>query len=183
MRIGDVDMRTLRGSDLRRRFGVVPQDPFIFTGTIRDNLTVVCPGATDAVIEDACRRAFAWEFIEKLDKGVDAKVGEGGCTLSGGQRQRIAIARALLANPDYFIFDEATSALDTVSEQLIQQALEKTMAGKTSLIIAHRLATVRSSDRILVLDKGRLAQDGTYDELIAKPGIFADLVAGQKLRG
>ena len=130
-----------------------------------------------------CELANAWEFIARLPAGLDTPVGEGGSTLSGGQRQRLAITRALLAEPDYFIFDEATSALDTVSEAMVQQAMENAVAGKTSLIIAHRLATVKNCDRILVIDDGRITQDGSYDQLVAQPGLFRDLVQGQVLKG
>lgn len=177
-----VDLRHLAGGELRRRFGVVPQDPFIFRASVRTNLTVARPDATDAQVRTACDRANAWEYIARLPDGLDTMVGEGGNTLSGGQRQRMAIARALLADPDYFIFDEATSALDTVSEHLVQRAMENAGDGRTSLVIAHRLATVRNCDRILVCDGGRIAQDGTYDQLLARPGLFRDLVQGQVLR-
>jgi ABC-type multidrug transport system fused ATPase/permease subunit len=117
-----------------------------------------------------------------LPDGLDTPVGEGGSTLSGGQRQRLAIARALLAEPDFFIFDEATSALDTVSEGLVQQAMENAIAGKTALIIAHRLATVKNCHRILVIADGRIVQDGSYDALVGQPGMFRDLVQGQVLK-
>jgi ABC-type multidrug transport system fused ATPase/permease subunit len=180
--MGDLDIKQFKGSDLRRRFGVVPQDPFIFSTTIRENLQIVSPEAKEQAIVDACRHANAWEFIDPLPRKLDTSVAEGGATLSGGQRQRLAIARALLANPSYFIFDEATSALDTLSERLIQNSIETAMRGRTALIIAHRLATVKNCDRILVMENGAIAQDGTYAELTQKPGLFADLVAGQQLR-
>ncbi len=180
--LSGVDLRHLSGHDLRQHFGVVPQDPFVFRTTVRENLRVARPHATDAQIRLACERANAWDFIRQLPDGLSTRVGEGGGTLSGGQRQRLAIARALLADPDYFIFDEATSALDTVSEHLVQQAMENVAADRTALIIAHRLATVRTCDRILVCDAGRIAQDGTYDELVERPGLFRDLVRGQGLR-
>jgi ABC-type multidrug transport system fused ATPase/permease subunit len=180
--IGGLNIRHCRGTELRHRFGVVPQDPFIFRTTIRDNLCVARPDATEPEMRKACELSNAWEFIARLPDGLETRVGEGGSTLSGGQRQRLAIARALLADPDFFIFDEATSALDTVSEHLVQQAMENAVAGRTALIIAHRLATVKHCDRILVADAGRIAQDGTYDELVSKPGIFRDLVQGQVLR-
>ena len=182
VRLGGVDLRQLSGHDLRQRFGVVPQDPFIFRTSVRENLRVARPAATDAQIRLACERANAWDFIARLPDGLSARVGEGGGSLSGGQRQRLAIARAMLADPDYFIFDEATSALDTASEHLVQQAMENVAADRTALIIAHRLATVRTCDRILVVDGGRVAQDGTYDQLVARPGLFRDLVRGQGLR-
>jgi ABC-type multidrug transport system fused ATPase/permease subunit len=183
VRLGGVDLRQCSGPDVRQRFGVVPQDPFIFRTTIRENLCVARPDATDAQMKIACEQANAWEFISKLPDGWNTRVGEGGSSLSGGQRQRLAIARALLADPDYFIFDEATSALDTVSEHLVQQAMENCVAGRTALIIAHRLATVKNCDRILVTDGGRISQDGTYDELVAQAGLFKNLVHGQVLRG
>ena len=180
--IGGQDVRNCRGPELRRRFGVVPQDPFIFRTTIRENLRVARADATDAELRAACERANAWEFISRLPQGLDATVGEGGATLSGGQRQRLAIARALVADPDFFIFDEATSALDTVSEQMVQQAMENAMDRRTALVIAHRLATVKNCDRILVLSDGRIVQDGTYTRLLQEPGLFQQLVHGQAIR-
>jgi ABC-type multidrug transport system fused ATPase/permease subunit len=181
--IGGLNIRHCQGHDLRHHFGVVPQDPFIFRTSIRNNLCVSNPNATDAQLQRACELANIWEYISGLPEGLDTPVGEGGSTLSGGQRQRLAIARALLAEPDFFIFDEATSALDTMSEGLVQQAMENAVSGKTSLIIAHRLATVKNCDRILVIDAGRIIQDGNYDQLVAQPGMFKDLVQGQVLKG
>jgi ABC-type multidrug transport system fused ATPase/permease subunit len=182
VRIGGVDLKTVSGSSLRRYFGVVPQDPFIFNTTLRDNLRVARPDATDDAIRTACEKANAWEFIAALPGGLDARVGEGGSMLSGGQRQRLAIARALLAEPTCFIFDEATSALDTLSEQLISQALEHNLGDRTAVFIAHRLSTVKHCDRIFVLAGGSLIQAGTYDALVASAGLFQDLVRGQQLR-
>ncbi|TSA33529.1 MAG: ABC transporter ATP-binding protein [Verrucomicrobiaceae bacterium] len=179
---GGQDLRQCAGSEVRRRFGVVPQDPFIFRTTIRQNLRAADPDADDAAIERACRLANAWEFIEKLPEKLDARVGEGGSTLSGGQRQRLAIARALLANPPVLLFDEATSALDTLSERLIHETMRRVCAGRTTLIIAHRLATVRDCDRILVINNGRVEQDGTFDALFGANGLFKDLVQGQQLQ-
>ncbi len=176
------DLRSLAGSDLRRRWGVVPQDPFIFRTTIRDNVRAARPEADDAAIRTALERAQAWEFVAAMPDGLDARVGEGGASLSGGQRQRLAIARALIADPAFLLFDEATSALDTLSEELIQRTLDGLGAGRTTIIIAHRLATVQRCDRILVVANGRIIQDGTYDGLAATPGLFADLVRGQHLR-
>ncbi len=182
VRLGGVDLRRFESSDLRKQFGIVPQDPFIFRTTMRDNVRVSRPEASDAAIRHACELANAWEFIARLPGGLDARVGEGGSSLSGGQRQRLSIARALLAEPQCFIFDEATSALDTLSEQLIQEALEKNLGGRTVIFIAHRLATVRNCDRLLVIADGRIAQDGSYAELVAQPGLFQELVHGQSLR-
>jgi ABC-type multidrug transport system fused ATPase/permease subunit len=181
--IGGLNIRHCQGAELRRRFGVVPQDPFIFRTSIRNNLCVSNPDASDADIRLACERANAWEFISCLPDGLEATVGEGGSTLSGGQRQRLAIARALLAEPEFFIFDEATSALDTVSEKLVQEAMENAVAGKTALIIAHRLATVKNCDRIMVINDGQIIQDGNYDQLVSQQGLFRDLVQGQVLKG
>lgn len=182
VRLGGVDLRKLAATDLRRHFGVVPQDPFIFRTTVRDNVRVARPNADDAAIRLACERANAWEFIAAMPGGLDATIGEGGSTLSGGQRQRLAIARALLADPPCFILDEATSALDTLSEALVQDVIETKLAGRTVICIAHRLATVRNCDRILVINDGGVAQDGRFDELVSRPGLFQDLVRGQALR-
>jgi ABC-type multidrug transport system fused ATPase/permease subunit len=180
--INGIDLRRCRGSDLRRRIGVVPQDPFIFRASIRDNICVSKPDATDSEIIRAAERAHAWEFIRDLPQQLDEVVGEGGSTLSGGQRQRLAIARVLLMNPSFLVFDEATSALDTVSEKLIQASLEEESKGRTAIFIAHRLATVKCCDRILVIQDGRVVQDGTYDGLVAQEGLFRDMVEGQQLR-
>ena len=179
--VDGVDLRRLPGRELRRRFGVVPQDPFLFRTTLRDNLRVARPEATDAELQRACEQANAWEFIARLPGGLSTPVGEGGTTLSGGQRQRLAIARVLLADPAFLIFDEATSALDTLSERLIQQAIERSLGGRTGIFIAHRLATVQHCDRILVMRDGRIEQDGSYAELAAIPGLFRELVEGQRL--
>lgn len=181
--IAGADLRTLAGRDLRKLFGVVPQDTFIFRSTLRDNLRLARPDADDAAIRRACEQSNAWEFIARLPGGLSTTVGEGGSSLSGGQRQRIAIARAFLASPPYFVFDEATSALDTLSEQLIQDAIEKNLTGRTALFVAHRLSTVKNCDRILVMEAGRIVQDGSYDALLAQPGLFRELVHGQQLRG
>ncbi len=182
VRIGGVDIRHVAASSLRRHFGVVPQDPFVFNTTLRDNLRVARPDATDDAIRRACEQANAWEFIAALPGGLDSRVGEGGTMLSGGQRQRLAIARALLAAPACFIFDEATSALDTLSEQLISDALEKNLGDRTALFIAHRLSTVKHCHRIFVIERGRIVQVGSYDELASRPGLFQELVQGQQLR-
>ncbi|HMO52418.1 MAG TPA: ABC transporter ATP-binding protein [Kiritimatiellia bacterium] len=180
--LGGVDLRKCRGSDVRRNIGIVPQDPFIFRTTVRDNIRVARPDASDSEIIRASERAHAWEFIRDLPRQLDEVVGEGGSTLSGGQRQRLAIARVLLMAPSILVFDEATSALDTVSERLIQQSLENESAGRTAIFIAHRLATVKTCDRILVVDRGFIVQDGAYDELVATEGLFKEMVQGQQLR-
>jgi ABC-type multidrug transport system fused ATPase/permease subunit len=180
VRIGGTDARRFAGAELRKQFGVVPQDAFIFRATVRDNVRVGCPDASDASIQRACEMANAWEFVSRLPGLLDASIGEGGSSLSGGQRQRLAIARALLADPQLFVFDEATSALDTLSEKLIGEVLSNNLGARTAIFIAHRLATVKSCDRILVLDEGCIVQDGSYDELV-RGGLFRDLVLGQQL--
>ena len=180
--VAGVDLRRFKGNELRKRFGVVPQDPFIFRTSIRDNVKVARPDADDEAIIAALRQANAWEFVEALPGKLDECVGEGGSSLSGGQRQRLAIARALLADTPFFIFDEATSALDTLSEELIQRTLDSTLRGRTSILIAHRLATIKNCDRIIVLRDGRVEQDGTYDQLVRAPGLFSELVNSQRLR-
>lgn len=182
VRIGGRDLREFSTQALRRHFGVVPQDPFIFNSTLRDNLRVARPSADDAAIRRACEHANAWEFIAAMPGGLDARVGESGSMLSGGQRQRLAIARALLAEPACFIFDEATSALDTLSESLISEAIETRLGDRSAIFIAHRLSTVRNCHRIIVLHQGAVEQAGSYDELIARPGLFQNLVRGQQLR-
>jgi subfamily B ATP-binding cassette protein MsbA len=157
----------------------VPQDPALFSGTIRENIAYPRPGATDAEVEAAARGAHAHEFIERLSAGYDTLVGERGIKLSGGQRQRVAIARAILKNPAILILDEATSNLDTESERLIEDALGKLLVGRTTLIIAHRLSTVRRADRLVVLDHGRIVEEGSHAELLELGGLYARLYQRQ----
>ncbi len=176
MSLDDIDLRAARTTELRQRFGVVPQDPYFFSTTIRENLHVVKPNATEQQIREACETANIWGFIEQLPQGLDTTIGEGGARLSGGQRQRLAIARSLLHEPAYFVFDEATSALDTVSERMVQEAFSRILPGKTAIFIAHRLSTVKDCDRIIVLDEGRVIQDGTFEQLRNEPGLFQRMV-------
>ncbi|MDA3874398.1 MAG: ABC transporter ATP-binding protein [Kiritimatiellae bacterium] len=163
--LGGHTLKNFQGNLLRNRFGVVPQDPYFFHISLRENLRIVSPRATEDELVSACREANAWEFIKDLPDGLGTMIGENGTTLSGGQKQRLAIARALLAQPDYFIFDEATSALDTVSEQLIRDAVARITQDKTAFFIAHRLASITHCDRILVLEHGQIVQDGTFEAL------------------
>jgi ATP-binding cassette subfamily B protein len=165
--------------DLRSRIGIVPQEPVIFSGTAMDNIRYGQPTATDAEVLAAAKAAFADEFIVQLPQGYDTFLGEKGVRLSGGQRQRIAIARAMLKNPPLLLLDEATSALDAHSERMVQAALETAMQGRTTLVIAHRLATVQKADVIWVLDHGALVEQGTHSELVAKGGLYASLAALQ----
>lgn len=161
---------------LRSQIAIVPQDVFLFGGTIRENIAYGKPVASDDEIYAAAVRANAFEFIEKFPDKFDTIVGERGIQLSGGQRQRIAIARALLKDPRILILDEATSSLDSESERLVQDALEKLMEGRTSIVIAHRLSTIRKADRILVIDSGKIAEEGTHEELILiENGIYRNL--------
>lgn len=166
----DIDGREYKLSDLRNQMAVVPQDVFLFGGTIRENIAYGKPDATEEELIEAAKKANAWTFIQELQNGLDTIVGERGVQLSGGQRQRVAIARAVLKDPCILILDEATSALDSESERLVQDALDKLMKGRTSIVIAHRLSTVRSADKILVLDKGELVESGTHDELTHNEG-------------
>ncbi|HLO92054.1 MAG TPA: ABC transporter transmembrane domain-containing protein [Lentimicrobium sp.] len=163
-------------SVLRSQMAIVPQDIFLFGGSIRENIAYGRTGATDELIEEAARKANAWEFISQFPQGLDTLVGERGMQLSGGQRQRVAIARAVLKNPKILILDEATSSLDSENERLVQDALDKLMKGRTSIVIAHRLATIRRADQILVLDKGQIIERGTHDELMqSNKGIYRGL--------
>ncbi|MGO9358038.1 MAG: ABC transporter transmembrane domain-containing protein [Xanthobacteraceae bacterium] len=161
--------------DLRSRIALVPQDTVVFTGSARENIRFGRPEASDAEVERAAQQAHATEFIRRLPRGFDTELGERGVTLSGGQRQRIAIARAILRDAPLLLLDEATSALDAESETLVQTALEDLMRQRTTLVIAHRLATVLSCDRILVMDKGRIVEEGTHASLVAEGGLYARL--------
>ena len=174
-----VDVRSLRLADLREAIGVVPQEPALFSGTIRENIAYARPGATAAEVEAAARAAHAHEFIERLPDRYETLVGERGVKLSGGQRQRVAIARAILKDPAVLVLDEATSNLDTESERLIEDAMEKLLVGRTTLIIAHRLSTVRRADRLVVVDRGRIVEEGAHGELLGRGGVYARLYQHQ----
>jgi ATP-binding cassette subfamily B protein len=173
--IDGVDISKADPQAVRGRTAIVPQDVTIFAASARENIAFGKPGASDEEIETAARDALADEFIDKLEKGYDTQVGERGVMLSGGQRQRVAIARAILRDAPILLLDEATSALDAQSETLVQTALERLMKGRTTIVVAHRLATVLKADRILVMDGGRIVEEGTHASLVRKGGIYAEL--------
>ena len=179
--LGGVPLRTMPLAELRSRIAVVAQDTLLFNDSVAANIAFGCPDATREQIEQAARDAQAHDFIMQLTEGYDTNLGEGGSLLSGGQRQRISIARALLRDPELLILDEATSALDTESERLLQQTLDSVLKGRTAIVIAHRLSTVRNADSIAVLDHGSVVERGTHDQLMALGGRYADLVKLQTL--
>ncbi|AYA37065.1 ATP-binding cassette domain-containing protein [Hymenobacter oligotrophus] len=177
IRIDGYDLNQIDLTDLRRNIGIVPQETLLFGGTIRENILYGRPDAAEADVVDAARRANAWQFIQSFPEGLDTVVGERGIKLSGGQRQRIAIARAILKNPAILLLDEATSALDSESEKLVQQAMDELMQNRTSIIIAHRLSTIRKVDKILVIDGGRIVEQGSHEELSENEnGLYANLL-------
>lgn len=173
--IDGIDVRDMTKRSLRQQIGIVQQDVFLFTGTLRENIAYGNLHATNAEIEEAARRAHLIDFIDELPEGYETQVGERGLKLSGGQKQRIAIARMFLKNPPILILDEATSALDTETEMIIQEALTELAKDRTTLVIAHRLATIKNADRIMVVTKDGIAEEGSHEELLKQGGIFAQL--------
>jgi ATP-binding cassette, subfamily B, bacterial len=181
--IGGIDVRDMHPRALRSLVAVVPQDPVIFAASVLENVRYGRPDATPAQVLAACERAFALEFIERLPQGLDTLLGERGATLSGGQRQRLSIARALLADRPILLLDEATSSLDAAGERLVQQALQALEHGRSSLTIAHRLATVQHAERIVVLERGAIVAQGSHAELLRQGGLYASLARLQFLGG
>ena len=178
--IDGVDVRDLTFESLADTVGVVSQETYLFHASVRENLRFARPSASDEEVEEAARAAQIHELIATLPDGYDTMVGERGYRFSGGEKQRMAIARTILRNPPVLVLDEATSSLDTQTERLVQEALERLSEGRTTIAIAHRLSTVRDADQIVVLDRGRVVELGTYDELLARGGRFAELVAGDR---
>lgn len=175
IRIDMQDIANGTQESLRQQMAIVPQQPQLFHRSIRDNIAFARPDATEEEITDAAKQAYAWEFIEKFPDGLDTMVGERGVKLSGGQCQRIAIARAILADPRILLLDEATSALDSETEQYIQKAISNLLKGRTSVVIAHRLSTIMQMDRIVVMDSGKIVEDGKHRDLLKQHGIYATL--------
>lgn len=181
IKIDGVDIKDLTKHSLRDLMGLVTQDSILFNESIKNNLLVGDPTASDEEIIKALKIANAWEFVKDLPAGIETNIGDSGNKISGGQKQRLSIARAVLKNPPIMILDEATSALDTESERLVQSALENMMKNRTSIVIAHRLSTIQNSDLIVVMQKGKIVEQGTHDELISKDGIYQKLVNMQSL--
>lgn len=182
IKVDGKDVREINIQSLRRLTGIVTQDSILFNDTVRQNLSLGVEDVSDEDFTKALKIANAYDFVSELDHGIDSVIGEGGGKLSGGQRQRLCIARAVLLNPPLLILDEATSALDTASEKLVQEALEKVMEGRTAIVIAHRLSTIRNADKIVVLDKGNIAEEGSHDELFAKQGHYYKLCNLQNIK-
>jgi len=178
-----LDLKDVLRDEARRQISFVPQDPVIFAASARENIRFGRPGASDAEVEDAAKAAAAHDFLSALPDGYDTYVGERGVMLSGGQKQRIAIARAILRDAPILLLDEATSALDAESERAVQMAVEDLSQDRTTLIVAHRLATVKQADRILVFDGGEIIAEGTHDALVAEDGLYARLARLQFTEG
>ena len=177
--IDGVDVREIAQRSLRRKMGIVPQDPFLFPGTVADNIRFGDPEAQDEAVREAARSANAAEFIDRLPDGYETEIQEGGVNFSVGQRQLLCIARAILADPGILILDEATSSVDTMTEALIQDALERLLAGRTAVVIAHRLSTIRNADMICVIDEGKIVEQGTHEELLLRDGLYRELYERQ----
>ncbi|MBP8066340.1 MAG: ATP-binding cassette domain-containing protein, partial [Flavobacterium sp.] len=179
VKVDGIDIKNMNMHSLRGLMGLVTQDSILFNDTIKNNILLGKENATDEEIINALKIANAYEFVKDLPNGINTNIGDSGNKLSGGQKQRLSIARAVLKNPPIMILDEATSALDTESERLVQQALENMMQNRTSVVIAHRLSTIQKADKIVVMQKGEIVEQGTHDELLAKNGMYSKLVMMQ----
>jgi subfamily B ATP-binding cassette protein MsbA len=179
IKIDGIDIKDMNLKSLRDLMGLVTQDSILFNDTIKANISLGKPEATDDEIIEALKIANAYEFVKDLPEGIYTNIGDSGNKLSGGQKQRLSIARAVLKNPPIMILDEATSALDTESERLVQIALENMMQNRTSIVIAHRLSTIQKADTIVVMQKGKIVEQGTHDELLTKNGTYSKLVTMQ----
>ena len=181
VQVDGINVVEYESDHLRAHMAIVTQQPVLFSTTIRENITYGRADATDEEVMEAARVANAHDFIMEMPHQYETKVGGKGVSLSGGQRQRISIARAVLCNPRILLLDEATASLDTQSERLVQDALERVMVGRTSLVIAHRLSTVQNADSIIVLEHGEVVEQGTHSELLAFGGVYSELAQGQQL--
>jgi len=179
--IDGIDIKNIKKKSLRELIGLVTQDAILFNDSIKNNLLLAKPSATDQEIIDALKVANAWEFVKDLPQKINHNIGESGNKISGGQKQRLSIARAVLKNPAILVLDEATSALDSESEKLVQDALINLMKNKTSIVIAHRLSTIQNADKIIVLDNGKIIEEGKHKELMSKKGTYNALVKMQSL--
>jgi ABC-type multidrug transport system fused ATPase/permease subunit len=177
--IDGIDVREVDQQSLRQQMGIVPQDPFLFSGTIADNIRFGIPETLDEAVVEAAQLANAHEFIMRTPKGYETEIQEGGVNFSLGQRQLLCIARAVLADPRILILDEATSSVDTMTEALIQDALDRLLAGRTAVVIAHRLSTIRKADAICVIDGGRIVELGTHEALLLQDGLYRELYERQ----
>jgi len=180
--IDDEDIRDLTKNSLRNLMGLVTQDSILFNDTIKNNILLGKENASDEQVIEALKVANAWEFVKDLPNGIDTNIGDAGNKLSGGQKQRLSIARAVLKNPPIMILDEATSALDTESERAVQIALENMMKNRTSIVIAHRLSTIKNADTIVVMQKGKIVEQGKHQELLDNKGVYSNLVAMQSIQ-
>jgi subfamily B ATP-binding cassette protein MsbA len=180
--IDGINIKDMTKHSLRHLMGLVTQDSILFNDTVKNNILLGKIDASEADVIDALKIANAWEFVKELPEGIETNIGDSGNKLSGGQKQRLSIARAVLKNPPIMILDEATSALDTESERLVQDALDKMMKNRTSIVIAHRLSTIQKADTIIVLQKGKIVEQGTHEELIKKQGMYNKLVEMQSIQ-
>ena len=183
VRMDGLDLREAATGEVRGKMGFVTQDPLLFNDSVSANIALFDPNVDPERVRSVAEIAHALEFIDQLPQGFDTPIGDGGSRLSGGQRQRLAIARALYHDPPILMLDEATSALDAEGERLVQAAIERVMQGRTAVVIAHRLSTVRHADRIIVMDRGGIAESGSHEQLMAAGGVYHGMVALQQLEG